>query len=76
MMTRQSCRNLQYHPNGLLKVMQLQISDTIRITYNPDNDRFYVEECEPIYNDWITRGTYQNDQKGWDNAKYRARHLT
>lgn len=56
-------------------VMQMNISPTVRITYNPDDDMFYVEQQEETYGDWETVCRRNNDIRGWHNAKYTARKL-
>ncbi len=58
-------------------VIQLTILPGVRITWNPDDNRFYVEtDRHNKYGDWETVKTFQGSPKGWDNAKYCARrHL-
>ena len=60
------------------EVMQKQFGPRVRITWNPDDDRFYVEElveytesvkCE----EWETVHTFAGNRKGWQNALDRAR---
>ncbi len=55
-------------------VMQLTILPGIRITWNPDDNRFYVESTRGNeYGDWETVKTFQGSTVGWYNAKYCAR---
>lgn len=55
-------------------VIQRTILPGIRITWNPDDNRFYVETTlGNKYGDWETVKTFQGSVKGWYNAKYCAR---
>ncbi len=56
------------------EVIQLTFGNLARITWNPDNNRFYVEQ-KSLQGDWITVVTRACNDKGWHNAKYTARHL-
>ena len=57
------------------EVMQKQIADNVQITWNPDDNRFYVEQRDKEFGDWITKRTNAGSHKGWDNAKYHANQL-
>lgn len=58
------------------RVMQLTILPGVRITWNPDDNRFYVETTlNNEFGDWETAHTFQGSTKGWDNAKHRARRI-
>jgi hypothetical protein len=58
------------HANGLISVDQCMING-FRITYNPDDNRFWVdgldENDEPI-----NYATFQANEKGLQNARYYA----
>jgi len=74
--TRQHCpRDLEWDRRyDTPRVIQLTILPGVRITWNPDDNRFYVETTlENEYGDWETIRTFQGSTKGWDNAKNRAR---
>ena len=75
----------QHHPRDLEwdkrydtpAVMQMNILPGVRITWNPDDNRFYVEtDRNNEFHDWETVKTFAGNGKGWDNAKYCARRCT
>ena len=56
------------------KVIQLTVIPGVRITWNPDDNRFYVETTlGNTYGDWETIHTFGGNTKGWHNALNRAR---
>ncbi len=57
------------------KVIQLTVISGVRITWNPDDNRFYVETtlCN-THGDWETAHTFGGNRKGWHNALNRARN--
>ena len=58
------------------RVIQMTIIPGVRITWNPDDNRFYVETTfGNEYDDWETAHTFQGSIKGWHNAKNRAGRL-
>ena len=65
-------------------VTQKALDSRTHITYNPDDERFYVEELVKytdasdgqIYREWETVRTFQGTWKGWDNAKAFAKRLS
>ncbi len=60
----------QRHANGLTAIYQLPIGD-YDISYNPDDDRFYVTRRD----DETTMGTFMANDHGLDNARQLARRL-
>lgn len=74
--TQQHCpRDLEWDRRyDTPRVIQLTILPGVRITWNPDDNRFYVETTlDNAYGDWETVHTFQGSSKGWDNAKACAR---
>jgi len=67
--------NKQRNTPDVMQTRLIRLPPDVRITWNPDDDRFYVEQQEPLYDDWETSKTFCGNIKGWDNAKYHARHL-
>ncbi|MGI0133714.1 MAG: hypothetical protein ACREBW_01990 [Candidatus Micrarchaeaceae archaeon] len=67
---------LKYNQNNEIAVEQCTIgqgTNEVRLSFNPDDERFYVEVHSKAYPDeWRTRGV----QKLWRNATARARMYT
>ena len=58
---------LKRHDNGLIAVDQHEFG-FINVSYNPDDDRFYVSTFEHD-----TLATFANNARGFANAVYYAR---
>lgn len=75
--TQYNCpRNLEWDTRyDTPKVIQLTVLPGVRITWNPDDNRFYVETTlSNSYQDWETIHTFGGSPKGWHNALNRARN--
>ena len=59
---------IKRHENGLIAVEQSTVNG-FEISFNPDDDRYYVSKREPIYNDAETVATFNR----MNNAVYYAR---
>ncbi len=56
-------------------VIQMSLFEDIRITWNPDDGRFYVEQ-RSTQDEWETIATRVGSVHGWDNAKYFGLHAS
>lgn len=66
---------IQRTARGNIAVFQLPCNGW-EISYNPDDDRWYVEYRTKPHNDLMVAATYAGDRKGFHNARQYARTHT
>jgi hypothetical protein len=62
---------LRKEEDGTPQISQHEIEGVVRLSWNPDDSRFYVEKWNKEYSEWHTAGNY----KEWRNAVAHAKRM-